>query len=107
VATYKRSLLAIANGTDFPAVPDVNTFVNSGLNNRPVFFGCDGGARNVSAATTVPLVVYIPNAPYSYMSNVSTFQMDYAGSERAGIIQNGYEVGMLVLDIFPRRLLRR
>lgn len=96
VATYARSLLPIANGTAFPAVPDVNTFVNLGLNEKPVFFGCDAG--NASASDTIlsappPLIVYIPNAPYSYMSNVSTFQMDYAGSERAGIIENGYNVG--------------
>lgn len=95
VATYGRSLLPIANGTAFPAVPDVNTFVNLGLNGRPVFFGCDGGNASASASdsTPPPLIVYIPNAPYSYMSNVSTFQMDYADSERAGIIENGYNVG--------------
>ena len=103
VATYARSLLPIANGTAFPAVPDVNTFVNMGLNAKPVFFGCDAGDSSSSSASSgsaPPLVVYIPNAPYSYMSNVSTFQMDYADSERAGIIENGYNVGMLVLLYF-------
>lgn len=96
VATYARSLLPIANGTAFPAVPDVNTFVNLGLNRRPVFFGCDAGNASASSSDSAlpPLIVYIPNAPYSYMSNVSTFQMDYAESERAGIIENGYNVGM-------------
>jgi lysophospholipase len=101
VATYARSLLPIANGTTFPAVPDVNSFVNLGLNGRPVFFGCDSGNTSASASASgsaptalPPLVVYIPNAPYSYMSNVSTFQMDYDNSERAGIIENGYNVGM-------------
>lgn len=98
VATYARSLLPIANGTAFPAVPDVNTFVNLGLNGRPVFFGCDAGNTSASASGSAPpapqpLIVYIPNAPYSYMSNVSTFQMDYADSERTGIIENGYNVG--------------
>ena len=98
VATYARSLLPIANGTAFPAVPDVNTFVNLGLNGKPVFFGCDVGNASASASdstqtTLPPLIVYIPNAPYSYMSNVSTFQMDYADIERAGIIVNGYNVG--------------
>jgi lysophospholipase len=103
VATYARSLLPIANGTAFPAVPDVNTFVNLGLNAKPVFFGCDAGDSSSSSgpgSAPPPLVVYIPNAPYSYMSNVSTFQMDYADSERAGIIENGYNVGMLVLLYF-------
>lgn len=89
VATYERSLLPIANETSFPAIPDVNTFVNLGLNNRPVFFGCD--VKNTTAPT--PLVVYIPNTPYSYLSNVSTFQLDYTHQERGDIIQNGFNVG--------------
>lgn len=37
VATYERSLNSIQNGTNFPAVPDQNTFVNLGLNTRPTF----------------------------------------------------------------------
>lgn len=90
IATYKRSLLDIANGTSFPSIPDANTFVNLGLNNRPTFFGCDAG--NTTSAT--PLIVYIPNAPYAYLSNVSTFQMAYTTLERDNIIQNGYDVGM-------------
>ena len=103
VATYARSLLPIANGTAFPAVPDVNTFVNLGLNEKPVFFGCDAGnasASGFASPALPPLVVYIPNAPYSYMSNVSTFQMDYADSERAGIIENGNNVGMCSRSLF-------
>ena len=90
IATYARSLLPIANGTSFPAVPDANTFVNLGLNNRPTFFGCD--AENTTTPT--PLIVYIPNAPYAYHSNVSTFKMEYSSAERNNIIQNGYDVGL-------------
>lgn len=61
VSTYERSLSDIANGTSFPAVPDVNTFINNGLATRPTFFGCD--ASNTTGPT--PLIVYIPNAPTS------------------------------------------
>ncbi|KAL4922554.1 lysophospholipase catalytic domain-containing protein [Aspergillus aurantiobrunneus] len=87
VATYERSLndTGIANGTEFPAVPDQNTFVNQGLNSRPAFFGCD--ASNTSA----PLIVYLPNSPFSYLSNFSTFTPSYELSERDGAIQNGYD----------------
>lgn len=90
VATYERSLNSsgIGNGTVFPAVPDVNTFVNLGLNTRPTFFGCD--PANLSAPA--PLVVYLPNAPYSTHSNTSTFQLAYSDSERDEIITNGYNV---------------
>ncbi|KAL4885534.1 lysophospholipase catalytic domain-containing protein [Aspergillus karnatakaensis] len=90
VATYERSLntTGIGNGTEFPAVPDQNTFVNQGLNARPTFFGCN------STNTTAPLVVYLPNSPYSFLSNWSTFDLplSYSEEDRDKTIQNGYDV---------------
>lgn len=47
-----------------PPVPSVNGFINGGLNTRPVFFGCN--------TTDTPIVIYVPNYPWSYASNVST-----------------------------------
>ncbi|KAG0159227.1 hypothetical protein PDIDSM_6748 [Penicillium digitatum] len=93
VATYERSLniSGIGNGTAFPAVPDQNTFVNLGLNTRPSFFGCD--RKNQTGPT--PIVVYIPNAPYSFQSNISTFQFSTNDAERDKIILNGYEVATM------------
>ncbi|TKA79275.1 Lysophospholipase 1 [Cryomyces minteri] len=89
VATYQRSLnVSQQNGTVFPAIPDTNTFVNLGLNNRPTFFGCD--LANMTGQT--PLIVYLPNSPYVYNSNVSTFDPAYNNTERNAIIQNGYDV---------------
>ncbi|KAK2761318.1 Lysophospholipase 1 [Arachnomyces sp. PD_36] len=93
VATYERSLnpTGISNGTSFPAVPDVNTFVNLGLNTKPTFFGCD--SSNTTSMT--PLVVYIPNHPYVAASNVTTFTPSYENTERDSIIQNGYDVATM------------
>lgn len=93
VATYRRSLdpNGIANGTVFPSVPDQNSFVNLGLNARPTFFGCD--SSNMTGPS--PLIVYIPNFPYSYLSNVSTFQLQYNDTERNNIIENGYDVATM------------
>ncbi|KAL1304081.1 hypothetical protein AAFC00_000516 [Neodothiora populina] len=88
VATYARTFLDIANGTSFPSVPDQNTFVNLGLNNRPTMFGCDPG----NTTSTTPLIVYLPNAPYSYQSNVSTYDLEYEDAERNFIINNGWDV---------------
>lgn len=88
-ATYERSRLAsVANGTGFPAVPGKDTFINKQLNTHPVFFGCN--ASNMS--TPAPLVVYIPNYPYIYASNISTFKMTILADERDAIIQNGWAV---------------
>ncbi|RAL08887.1 lysophospholipase family protein [Aspergillus homomorphus CBS 101889] len=90
VATYQRSLNSsgIGNGTIFPPVPDVNTFVNLGLNKRPTFFGCD--PKNLSGPA--PLVVYLANSPYTYDSNFSTFKLTYSDEERDNVITNGYNV---------------
>ena len=88
IATYERSLTKIAEGTGFPAVPGKDTFINKGLNARPVFFGCD--AANTTERS--PLIVYIPNYPYVYFSNTSTFQMSYNTSERDGMVENGWAV---------------
>ena len=90
VATYERSLniSGIANGTVFPYIPDQNTFVNLGLNTRPTFFGCD--SKNLTGAS--PLIVYIPNSPYVYYSNVSTFDPSYNDTQRDAIVENGYYV---------------
>jgi lysophospholipase len=93
VATYERSLnsTGIGNGTVFPSIPDQNTFVNLGLNTRPTFFGCD--SSNLTG--TAPIVVYIPNSPYSTQSNVSTFQLSTEDAQRDEIILNGYEVATM------------
>ncbi|KAF4626357.1 hypothetical protein G7Y89_g11807 [Cudoniella acicularis] len=92
VATYQRSLNAtIENGTAFPSIPDQNTFVNLGLNTRPTFFGCNASNTTGDA----PLIVYIPNAPYIYQSNVSTFDPEYNSTERNAIIENGYDVATM------------
>lgn len=88
VATYRRSASGLSqNNAAFPLVPDQNTFVNLRLNNRPTFFDC-----GFDSSASGPLIVYLPNAPYSYLSNVSTFDLEYTTEERDKIIQNGYNV---------------
>ncbi|KAB2572337.1 Lysophospholipase 1 [Lasiodiplodia theobromae] len=92
VATYERSLnVTQANGTIFPSIPDQNTFINLGLNNRPTMFGCDAG----NFSSTTPLIVYLPNAPYVFNSNISTFTREYSISQRNAMIENGYDVATM------------
>ncbi|KAJ4295416.1 Lysophospholipase 1 [Kalmusia sp. IMI 367209] len=95
VATYARTTNAtMQNGTAFPYIPDQNTFVNLGLNNRPTFFGCNSG--NLTGKGVSPIIVYIPNAPYVFLSNTSTFdKLDYTNEERNAMIQNGYDVATM------------
>lgn len=90
VYTYERSLnsTGVGNGTSFPAVPDVNTFINKGLNTHPTFFGCN--SSNTSSPT--PLIVYLPNYPYVTYSNISTLTLSINNTERDAIIQNAYDM---------------
>ena len=93
VASYERSInkTGIGNGTAFPSIPDVNTFVNLGLNMRPTFFGCN--SSNITGPS--PLIVYLPNSPYVYDSNVSTFTPSTNNSVRNAIVANGNAVATM------------
>ncbi|KAI9766630.1 MAG: Lysophospholipase 1 [Geoglossum simile] len=92
VATYQRSLdKTIQNGTAFPAIPDQNTFINLGLNKYPTFFGCD--RDNLTGPA--PIIVYLPNSPYTFLSNISTFQFSTPNADRDAIIRNGYNMATL------------
>ncbi|KAL7409350.1 lysophospholipase catalytic domain-containing protein [Mrakia frigida] len=87
--TYQRfNALAISldHPPFMPAVPSANTFVNTGLNQHPVFFGCSADAR---PNTTAPLIIYVPNYPWSTASNTSTFQLEYETSQALDIVYNG------------------
>lgn len=90
-ATYRRSLTWIQNGTSFPSIPSVNTFLNLGLNNNPTFFGCNA-SNFTDNFPPPPLIVYLPNAPYVHNSNVSTFDPAYDTSERNLLVLNGYNL---------------
>ncbi|KAI0173573.1 lysophospholipase catalytic domain-containing protein [Hypoxylon sp. FL1284] len=98
-ATYERSQSSIANGTAFPRVPDAETFINLGLNQRPAFFGCnvsefnDNGSNNDTHIP--PLIVYLANTPYTALSNVSTFDPSYDDAQRDSIIKNGFNVATM------------
>jgi lysophospholipase len=92
VATYQRANTDIMNKTAFPYVPGQDTFVALGFNNRPAFFGCN--SSNVTQGDNIPpLIVYMPNSPYVFWSNTSTFEkLSYTIEERNAMIQNGYDV---------------
>ncbi|EGW30430.1 phospholipase B2 [Spathaspora passalidarum NRRL Y-27907] len=94
IATYERQFSLQGENLAFPYVPDQSTFRNLNLTSKPAFFGCD--AQNLTTLTDdiygVPVVVYLPNRPFSYWSNTSTFKLVYSENERRSMIRNGYEV---------------
>ncbi|KAK7203074.1 phospholipase B [Myxozyma melibiosi] len=85
--TYDRQFLG--NSPAMPYVPDQNTFVNLGLVKQPTFFGCD---ITNSTSDTTPLIVYLANYPYTYLTNTSTVNLAYDTSEIEGFITNGYNL---------------
>ncbi|KAG9201359.1 Lysophospholipase 1 [Epicoccum nigrum] len=91
-ATYIRSSSGMMNKTSFPYVPGQDTFSALGMNNRPTFFGCNG--TNVTQGNNIPpIIVYLPNSPYSYYSNTSTFgKLSWSIEDRNAMIQNGYNM---------------
>ncbi|WRT70849.1 uncharacterized protein IL334_007848 [Kwoniella shivajii] len=64
-----------------PEVPTSNGFINGRLNTRPTFFGCED--------QTTPLIVYIPQYPWTYYSNKSTFQLEYDDHSSLETMLNG------------------
>ena len=73
--TYNRAKILAENSNTsirMPEVPSENGFINGGLNTRPTFFGCND--------TTTPLIVYVPNYPWSYDGNTSTVSFSLARS---------------------------
>lgn len=102
-ALYQTSLRAqypTYNHYAFPVMPDTNTVVNRGLNTRPVFYGCSPTTNITNADssfnnTKTPLIVYLPNYPYSALANVSTYKLDYSNSLAQGVIDNSVDMATL------------
>ncbi|WBW72960.1 phospholipase B-like protein Plb1 [Schizosaccharomyces osmophilus] len=97
VKTYEHVLDAQNKGHSnvkgFPYVPSTQSFVSLHYNNRPIFFGCDG--RNTTAGDrpvtrdTPPLVIYLPNVPWNYYTNISTDRTYYTADQQNNLLLNG------------------
>ncbi|GAA6035969.1 hypothetical protein JCM8097_005191 [Rhodosporidiobolus ruineniae] len=100
LATYERATNFSNGYTNFPPVPPTQQeFVDQGLTNRPTFFGCNstaGGWMNVS--DSYPILIYLPNAqaPTSnpYLTNTSTFKLDYDYDEVVGFLDSAHANAM-------------
>ncbi|KAF9881736.1 hypothetical protein CkaCkLH20_00882 [Colletotrichum karsti] len=69
----------------FPRIPDVATLVTQNMTKQPTFFGC-----NETAPT--PLVLYLPNAPWSGYSNFSYMKSSFTDNEFDLTVDNAFQV---------------
>lgn len=97
---YKNN--AQYNSIPMPIIPSPETFINRGLNTRPTFFGCNATSQNDviniqsgSNASLAPIIAYIPNYPYSSLSNTSTFQLQYENASAQIMIDNSVDVATM------------
>ncbi|KAN0061499.1 hypothetical protein ACQY0O_006346 [Thecaphora frezii] len=98
--TSLRAKNAAYQGYPFPDMPDTNTFINRGLNTRPVFFGCDAKAGVTNSGTAfnnskTPIIAYIPSYPYVAQANVSTYKLSYSLRQSQGVLDNSVAVATL------------
>jgi lysophospholipase len=94
IHTYRRVTEAAYRtnkSISFPYVPDFETFVNLGLNRNVTFFGCNG-TNGTLPGVAPPLIIYIPNAPFSHYSNFSTFDGSYPAADVQGTLNNGLNI---------------
>lgn len=93
VATYRRQFSEHGESQLCPYVPDEQNFLYQNLTAKPTFFGCD--ASNLTDlekdGVTPPVVIYIANRPFEYMTNTSTFKLTYTDEEKKAMIQNGFD----------------
>lgn len=82
LTTYTQALSA--GLTRMPFIPSVETFIEKGYNTRATFFGC-GDKSKIT-------IIYLPNAEYTYPSNVATSQLIYPKAESGDVIANGVKI---------------
>lgn len=94
ITTYQNQFTEKGHKASFPPVPNTYTFYYGNLTARPTFFGCYSQnmiGEVAGSAIDTPLVVYMPNRPFSFWSNMSTFKLTYTTNDRNGMIRNGFE----------------
>lgn len=69
----------------FPEIPDVNTMISLNLTRQPTFFGGNG-------SSPTPLVLYLPNSPWSGYSNFSYTQSSFTDQQVNLTLGNAFQL---------------
>ncbi|KAI8855236.1 acyl transferase/acyl hydrolase/lysophospholipase [Chytridium lagenaria] len=79
---------SIISTAEYAAFTD---FLDQGLVNRTVFFGCEKAGPEAPFGQW-PLMVYIPNREHSFPSNASTFRRVYSRDVSTPFMMNGFDL---------------
>ncbi|KAM6508344.1 hypothetical protein FALCPG4_018217 [Fusarium falciforme] len=79
------ALAASEDNIPFPQIPDVNIVVIQNLTKQPTFFGCN-------ATRNTPLVLYLPNAPWTGYSNYSYQQTEFTDEQVETALENAFKI---------------
>lgn len=82
---YNSAQSAEQGGIPFPKIPTVTTMIQRNYTFRPTFFGCNDTAET-------PLVLYLPNAPWSSYSNY-TYKTTYLTDNQMNVtLENSFNL---------------
>ncbi|KPM39729.1 hypothetical protein AK830_g6805 [Neonectria ditissima] len=79
------ALSASEGNIPFPDIPDVNTMVTQNFTRQPTFFGCN-------ATEGTPLVLYLPNSPWSSYTNFSYRKDSFTDNELDLTFENAFQL---------------
>ena len=78
---HTYNMAKAAGLTRMPPIPSIDYFVSHNLTANAAFFGCH--------TSEILTIIWLPNAKFSYDSNVPTSNFDYAPNETMSMIKNG------------------
>lgn len=82
---YNSAQSAEQGGIPFPKIPTVATMVIRNYSIRPTFFGCNDTAET-------PLVLYLPNAPWTSYSNYSYTMTSFTDNQMDLTLENAFNI---------------
>lgn len=82
--TLDSAQSAAQGNIPFPKIPTVDTMVTRNFTKQPVFFGCN--------ETDVPLVLYLPNSPWTAYSNYSYMKTSITPSDLDLVLENAFQL---------------
>ena len=86
---YNTYVSATNNSLPFPVVPPPATFINREYTTKPTFFGCEANLTN-TGDFSAPIVLYMPNAPYSAYTNYSWLQESFSHEQMSVVLTNSF-----------------